>query len=76
MLIRTLTRAAGRLAWQPNQIVDLDPSEARQLIQAGAAIAVAVEAEVPMPAVEVPPAIAATPAGKPPQRKQRGKWVK
>lgn len=40
MLIRTLTRAAGRLNWQPGQVIEIEATDGRALIAAGAAVAV------------------------------------
>ena len=40
MLIRALTRACGRLTFAPDDIVDVDKSDALELIAAGAAVRV------------------------------------
>ncbi len=36
MLVRTLTRAAGRLSFEPGELVELDPADAEELSTAGA----------------------------------------
>lgn len=36
MLVRTLTRACGRLSFEPDREIDLSPADAEQLAAAGA----------------------------------------
>lgn len=43
MLVRCLTRAAGRLCFEPGQEIDLAEADAAELIAAGAAVAVVAE---------------------------------
>lgn len=44
MLVRCLTRAAGRLCFEPGQEIDLAQADAEALIAAGAAVLVPIEA--------------------------------
>lgn len=79
MLIRTLTRAAGRLSWQPGQQMDLPAEEARELVRTGQAVAVelpvmdrgadAAPLAEPTPAEPAPAAV--TVPKKPPGKKRK-----
>lgn len=64
MRIKTLTRACGRLSWQPGQTVDIDAGEARELIRLGLATAVDAAPQPPPPAATMA-APATEPAAKP-----------
>lgn len=46
MLIRALTRACGRLTFEPDQILDVDEADGVELLAAGAAVRVKPLAEV------------------------------